>query len=78
MQVTIKNQAGRLLICKLNSGRTIHLAPMETSEPIDHLEVNGNQRVDTLARAGLVAIVTIDVGGKAAATTARRQRKERA
>jgi hypothetical protein len=51
---------------------------METSEPIDHLEVNGNQRVDTLARAGLVAIVTIDVGGKAAATTARRQRKERA
>jgi hypothetical protein len=61
MSITIKNQARHLLICTLNSGRAIYLAPAETSEPVEHLEINGNEKIAKLARAGLVSIATIDL-----------------
>jgi hypothetical protein len=61
MQVTIRNQARHLLICTLNSGKTIHLAPSETSQPLQHLEINGNDKIDKLVRTGLVSIATQDV-----------------
>jgi hypothetical protein len=92
VQVTIRNQARHLLICTLNSGRTIHLAPSETSQPLQHLEINGNEKIDKLVRTGLVSIATKDVEEKeakeeieekedteekTAAPTARRQRKEK-
>jgi hypothetical protein len=61
MSITIKNQARHLLICTLNSGRAIYLAPAETSEPVEHLEINGNEKMAKLARAGLVSIATKDL-----------------
>jgi hypothetical protein len=64
VQVTIRNQARHLLICTLNSGRTIHLAPSETSPPLQHLEINGNEKIDKLVRTGLVSIATKDVEEK--------------
>lgn len=77
MQITIRNQTTHLLICPLNSGRNIHLAPSETSEPLDHLEINGNEKISKLVRAGLVVITTQDTEAKPATTTSRRGRKER-
>lgn len=56
MRVTIRNEGSHLLICVLNSGRTIHLAPGETFEPLDHLEISENERLEPLARAGMVAV----------------------
>ena len=60
MHVAIKNQARHLLICTLNSDKTIHLAPAQTTEPVDHLEINGNQKINKPMQAGLVAIETMD------------------
>jgi hypothetical protein len=57
MRVTIRNLAGHLLICTLNSGRTIHLAPAEISEPLNPLELNGNEKIEKLVRSRLVSIV---------------------
>jgi hypothetical protein len=56
MRVTIRNLAGHLLICTLNSGRTIHLAPAEMSEPLNPLELSGNEKIDELVRSRLVSI----------------------
>jgi hypothetical protein len=73
VHVTIRNQAKYLLICTLNSGRTIHLEPDEASEPVDHLEINGNQKIETLARTGLVSVTTKDLEDKITGPTARSQ-----
>jgi hypothetical protein len=56
VRVTITNQARHLLICTLNSGRTLHLAPAERSAPVEHLEINGNEKIGKLVRTGLVII----------------------
>jgi hypothetical protein len=63
MLVTIRNLAGYLLICVLNSGRTLHLGPAEISEPLDQSEVNGNDKIDKLVRARLISIAPADVAG---------------
>jgi hypothetical protein len=65
MGVTIRNLTGHLLICILNSGRTIHLGPAETSEPVDRSELSGNDKIDKLVRTRLVSIVPSEVGGTA-------------
>jgi hypothetical protein len=78
VQVTIRNQARHLLICTLNSGKTIHLAPAETSQPLQQLEINGNDKIAKLVRTGLVAIATTDVKEKRAKkeTEAREAKEE--
>jgi hypothetical protein len=65
MHVTIRNLAGHLLICALNSGRTIHLGPAEISEPVDRLELNGNEKIDKLVRARLISIAPSELDGAA-------------
>jgi hypothetical protein len=77
VQVTIENQARHLLICTLNSGKTLHLTPAQTSEPVDHLEINGNQKINKLVQAGLVVIETMDREEMSAATQPQRQGRER-
>jgi len=54
--VIIRNRAGYLLIRPLNNGTMIHLAPAETSEPVTDLEVAGNEKIEKLVQAGLIAI----------------------
>lgn len=75
MQVTITNQARYLLICTLNSGKNLHLSPGESSAPLEHLEINGNEKVAKLARNGSIAIATTDA--KPSGAPARRARKEK-
>jgi len=75
--VTIRNQTKHLLICRLNSGQTIHLAPSETSKPVDHLEINGNEN-SKLVRSGFVTIAPQEGDdGQAAVMAGRRRRKEK-
>jgi hypothetical protein len=47
------NDTRQLQICALNIGRTIHLSPAETFEPIDHLEINENQKMASSCGLGL-------------------------
>jgi len=62
MRVTITNRAGHLLLCPLNSGKTIHLAPAAISEPLDELEIAGNEKVDKLLAARLISVTAREPG----------------
>lgn len=55
----IINMTSQLLICTLNSGKTLYLAPAEISEPIDPIECAGNEKFDKLVAARLVSIVPV-------------------
>jgi hypothetical protein len=55
----ISNMTNQLVICTLNSGKTLYLAPAETSEPIDPIEFAGNDKFDKLVAARLVSIVPV-------------------
>ena len=60
MDVTLKNRSPYLMIVALNSGRTLHLAPEETSGPVDDQEVNGNAKVDKLVGVGQLAVAAVE------------------
>lgn len=44
----LTNRAKHLLIVRLNSGSHIHLAPDESTPPIDPVEIVGNRKIDEL------------------------------
>jgi hypothetical protein len=54
--VRITNTSGRLLTLELNSGESLHLAPRETSEPIDEIAVDDNAMIQRLEDGGAVAV----------------------
>lgn len=54
MEVKIMNKARHLVIVPLNSGKTVHLMPGESSEPIDTLETRGNERIKKLINGNLL------------------------
>jgi hypothetical protein len=60
VEITLKNRSPYLMIVPLNSGRTLHLAPDQTSEPIDDLEVNGNAKVEKLSNSGQLSISVVE------------------
>lgn len=55
MASTIHNRARHLLVLPLNGGGTLHLAPGETSSPVDDVELDNNEKVGRLANDGLIA-----------------------
>jgi len=44
----LRNTARHILVIPLNSGRTIHLAPGEVSEPLSEVEVVNNPTIKKL------------------------------
>jgi hypothetical protein len=54
----IVNRTKHLLIVTLNSGISLHLAPGQTSEPIDARELAGNEKLEKLRRTGIVSIAS--------------------
>ncbi|MFX0194759.1 MAG: hypothetical protein ACFFCW_01455 [Candidatus Hodarchaeota archaeon] len=54
--VHIANRAKYLLIIPLNSGKTIYLAPGESSRPLEYFEISENEKVEKLLKANLVTI----------------------
>jgi hypothetical protein len=56
MAFIIQNRAKHLLVLPLNSGETLHLAPGETSSPVEDFEITNNERVDRLSTEGLIAV----------------------
>lgn len=56
MAFIIQNRARHLLVLPLNSGGTLHLAPSETSSPIEDFEIANNEKVERLSEEGLIAV----------------------
>lgn len=56
MAFIIQNRAKHLLVLPLNSGGTLHLAPGETSSPIEDFEIANNEKVERLSEEGLLAV----------------------
>jgi len=50
------NISGRLLSVELPDGRTLHLAPGETSPETDEADVRPSATIDRLIAAGLLAL----------------------
>lgn len=56
MASTIQNRARHLLVLPLNGGGTLHLAPGETSSPVEEFELDNNEKVGRLVNDGLIAV----------------------
>lgn len=67
MASTIQNRARHLLVLPLNGGGTLHLAPGETSSPVEDFELDNNEKVGRLLGDGLIAVSAADGGPASAA-----------
>ena len=56
MAFVIQNRAGHLLVLPFNSGGTLHLAPGETSSPVEGFEIENNAKLERLSKEGLVVV----------------------
>jgi hypothetical protein len=56
MPVRLTNRSPMLLTVELNSGDSVHLAPDETSAPIDEREVDDNRWVTKLEQRNALAV----------------------
>jgi hypothetical protein len=52
----IINQAQGIVLLRLNSGRTRHLAPHEVLKDVEHVEIKGNSQIKRLVEKRLIAI----------------------
>lgn len=59
MAFRITNRAKHLLIIPLNSGKTVYLAPDESSSSIEDLEITGNEKVEKLVNTNLIATTKV-------------------
>lgn len=66
MASTIQNRARHLLVLPLNGGGTLHLAPGETSSPVEEFELDNNEKVGRLVKDGLIAVSAAE-GGQSSA-----------
>ncbi len=62
MASTIQNRARHLLVLPLNGGGTLHLAPGETSSPVEDFELDNNEKVGRLQKDGLIAVSAAEGG----------------
>lgn len=62
MASTIQNRARHLLVLPLNGGGTLHLAPGETSSPVEDVELDNNEKVGRLLNDGLIAVAAAGGG----------------
>jgi hypothetical protein len=74
MPATLTNKSRSLVTVELKSGEWIHLAPGETSGPIDDVEVHQNDRLTRLIDRKLVALARPDAEPGAKGEEPRRER----
>jgi hypothetical protein len=56
MPFRITNRAKQLLVVPLNGGDALHLAPGESSAPVEDYELQNNARVEKLLRSNFVEL----------------------
>jgi hypothetical protein len=57
MQVSLVNKTKNLLIVTLSGGTSLHLAPGQITEPVDYMDVAGNEKIEKLRKRGMLEIV---------------------
>jgi hypothetical protein len=77
MPATLTNKSRSLVAVELKSGDWIHLAPGETSGPIEDVEVHENDRLARLIDRKLVALARPDAESGATADEPRRRTSKR-
>lgn len=55
MQIKIKNLTKRPVLLRLNSGKTLHIAPESTSSEIWEQDVRGNKKMEKLKNLNIVS-----------------------
>ncbi len=53
---TIQNKTDQRVLLRFNSGLTQHLAPHETLEGVEHVEVKANSRIKALEARHVIAV----------------------
>lgn len=56
MNLSIENKSDQRVLLRFNSGLTRHLAPGETLESVEPVEIKGNARVERLQARHVIAI----------------------
>lgn len=56
MHVIIKNLTNRPVLLRLNSGQTLHLAPLKTSAEVMEVEVKDNPKVEKLEERHIISL----------------------
>ena len=59
MAYKITNLSKQLTILRLNSGKSVHLAPGKHSDAIEDYEVNSNAMLQKLSDKGVIALQRI-------------------
>ena len=77
MALRIANRARHLLIVPLNSGGTLHLAPGETSAPVEDYELDKNEKVEKLLADNLIAWAPAEAANTSSAARAGYRRPEK-
>lgn len=60
MPVVIENRTNRLVLLRLNSGQTLHLAPYKTSVELRDVEVKSNGKVQKLQNQRIIALHPVE------------------
>lgn len=68
MFVNIQNLIEERTLLRFNSGRTYHLAPLDTLKDVPHTEIKGNTKLEKLQQRHIIAVAQADAGGGEAST----------
>jgi hypothetical protein len=60
MAMKLTNRRKSFAIVRLNSGLTYHLAPGESSGPLDELELSGNKKISKLLNSGHLSLSSVE------------------
>jgi len=77
MHVKIENLSKRLVLLRLNSGETLHLAPRKTSSEIEEVEINNNPKFQKLEALQIIAKKTVGKREESLEVPKKRKRKSR-
>ena len=59
MAVRLQNKSKYLAIITVNSGRTYHVAPGDSSPAVEDLELSGNKKISKLVNSGQLAVTPV-------------------
>ena len=60
MSIKVENLTNRPVLLRLNSGRTLHLAPRTTSEEVMDVEVQNNAKAQKLEGRRVIALHQVE------------------
>jgi hypothetical protein len=74
MASQITNKSGSVVLVRLRSGATVHLAAGEQSAELDDVDVRNNPRIESLVQRNLVTVVDTSPPEKKSTSATKRPR----